>query len=158
MHLRKLKLIKFTQWLELNAFQVLATTNEYEVLRWKSGHGVGLIYRNKFDGLNFNPHAQIAYEAFFSKGLAWPAPEKSARKKLNVLTRTLVERDGDLCFYCGKIMLIDDMTREHLLAVQSGGNNHIDNLVLAHRLCNQKAGHLPVINKVLLRDQLRGIK
>lgn len=155
MHLSKLRLQKFIEWLNINSFQILVNTNPYEVLRWKSGVGVGIIYKNKHDQLSFNAHANTAYFVFFCKRQNWPAPEKAVRKKLNILTRTLVERDGDLCFYCGLKMPPDDMTREHLLSVQSGGNNHIDNLVLAHKLCNLKAGHLPVVKKVLLRDKLR---
>ena len=93
---------------------------------------------------------------FFKKNQPWPAPEKERRKRLNILTRTLINRDGELCFYCGLKMPLDDMTREHLLSVNSGGVNHIDNLALAHKLCNLKAGHLSVVEKVLLRDKLRG--
>lgn len=156
MHISRFKLVAFKKWLSDNGFQILANTSEWEIVRWRSGFGTGIVYKNKLFNLTFNDHASIAYKAFFKKGLSWPAPEKERRKKLDILTRTILERDGDLCFYCALIMPPDDMTREHLLAVNSGGINHIDNLVLAHRACNQRAGHLPVIKKVLLRDQLRG--
>ena len=48
-----------------------------------------------------------------------------------------------------------DVTFEHLLAKSLGGKNHIDNLALAHGVCNNKAGNLPVIDKLWIRENNR---
>lgn len=38
---------RFRAWLTANGAEVLATTNPYEVVRFRSGAGVGIIYRNE---------------------------------------------------------------------------------------------------------------
>lgn len=67
----------------------------------------------------------------------------------------LLNRDGDLCFYCGN-PLLGDATIEHLVGMWVGGShNKLDNLVLAHMKCNSKAGILPVKDKHALAKAIR---
>jgi 5-methylcytosine-specific restriction endonuclease McrA len=54
----------------------------------------------------------------------------------------ILARDGDECCYCGK-PLGDDMTLEHRIALSNGGTDDLDNLKLAHALCNREVGNLP---------------
>lgn len=65
------------------------------------------------------------------------------RKRLRYALR---ERDGDKCHWCGKPMEFGVQqhhrplmaTIEHLVSRLEGGTEDMTNLVLAHRICNQK--------------------
>jgi 5-methylcytosine-specific restriction endonuclease McrA len=77
-------------------------------------------------------------------------------------TRDLLrERDGDECWYCGQPCLEDETnpdmkpTVEHLLARHLGGTDNLDNLVLAHALCNRQVGHRTVEEKKAVRRYIR---
>lgn len=49
-----------------------------------------------------------------------------------------------LCFYCGRRMGHADRTVDHFVPVSRGGDNHADNLVIAHQRCNEdKRDRLP---------------
>lgn len=77
---------------------------------------------------------------------------KSARARRHNVA-TLRKRDGDLCFYCLKQMAREEMTREHLLALHTGGSDRNENLVLTHAQCNEAAGHLSTAEKVRVRER-----
>ena len=62
-----------------------------------------------------------------------------------------VERQENLCWFCGE-PLAGDCTREHLLARALGGTDDIENIRAAHAECNGAAGHLPVSDKMRLRN------
>lgn len=58
----------------------------------------------------------------------------------------IIARDGDKCHYCelpfvgkGDYMC----TFDHIIPVSQGGTNADDNLVLAHRKCNENRGITP---------------
>jgi hypothetical protein len=59
-----------------------------------------------------------------------------------------------VCFYCRE-KFNADRTVEHLLALSLGGNDEIENLVLAHRECNLKAGVLLPEDKHLLAKAIQ---
>lgn len=155
MLLRELKPARFEAFLTANGHEVLAPTNEYEVVRFRNAEGVGIVYRNKRDMLSFQGPAKAAVNAFKS-GKQFRAPDKRA-KRLPVDLRAIVKRDGNGCFYCGEPLEVEEMTREHLLSITHGGSNHIANMVIACDPCNQEAGHLSVAEKVRLRDQKRSM-
>lgn len=67
----------------------------------------------------------------------------------------LLRRDGPECWYCACDMPEDDMTIEHLINRSDGGSNHVDNLVLAHGLCNRRAANRTLREKDELRLRLR---
>ena len=154
MMLSDLKVDKFEAWLKSNGHQVLAPTNEWEVVRFRNGNGTGIVYRTKGGLLNLQKQAEIAVHRFKS-GQPWPAPEKARRKKPKVVMRALIDRDGPECFYCASELAPHEMTKEHMLPVACGGNNHISNLVIACAPCNLEASHLSVSEKVKLREQKR---
>jgi len=81
-----------------------------------------------------------------------PVTSTNAKRRRRRIAR-LRERDGDHCFYCLKPMKRTQMTLEHLLARNLGGNNSLTNMVLAHARCNERAGHLSVSEKVRIREQ-----
>lgn len=135
---------KFINWLVNKGCEILPTTNQYEVLRWK-GSEVGVIYTS---GKTNSPYARQAVSAWKS-GKRWNGgPISTGRHKgYKRQKQILIERDGCDCFYCG-LPLGDDITVEHLLSLSSGGKNTIGNMVLAHFECNQSAHNKTIAAKV----------
>lgn len=100
---------------------------------------------------------QLTYVPFMVVAQADPDQDlvretKSARARRHNIA-TLRKRDGDLCFYCLKEMAREEMTREHLLALHTGGSDRNENLVLTHARCNEAAGHLSTAEKVRVRER-----
>lgn len=148
---------KFAAWLCEGGAEPLATTNPFEVFRWRDGEGGLVIYENKAGRLSFSSdRAEMALSAHRS---GKPYPFKTglvARIRATPAQRALLERDGANCFYC-RTDLGDDITNEHLVPRVATGRNHLANLVLAHSRCNSLAGHLSVAEKIALRDRLTAL-
>lgn len=133
---------------------LMDATRPGELVRFCTPRGVSSIRKTKKGKLRFYGEAQYAYFSFQGNG-EWVAYRKTNRKQLSAAREEIIARDGDRCFYCGKNLTNapDDVTIEHLLSLKHGGNNHIDNLVLACRHCNMKAGNKPIIEKVKMRER-----
>ena len=145
---------KFTKALTAAGAEILAPTNPYEELRFRTKLGVGVIYRGR-RGRTWNAAAELARDHLAAKkGSLSPVTIKGRRKDKSTVN-ALLKRDGDECFFCG-CELGDDITVEHLVAVAHGGPNHISNLFLAHKQCNADAGHLSAPEKVDRAIALRG--
>lgn len=130
---------------------VLNPTNEYEIVRFKTSQGVCVIYRAKGGGVSFSGEvAKAAYRAFKS-GASWSAVKIVRRAKRSKLEQTLIDRDGNQCFYCAAEL--EDPTLEHLLSTSHGGNNHLSNMVLACQKCNEEVGNMAIVDKIKLRDR-----
>jgi len=144
--------VKFVQWLEAHGCEVLPTTNEYEQVRFK-GIEVGVLYAS---GKCSNQYTANAIEAFKNQNKKWyGAPVSTGRQPgYRKEKRKLLDRDGDCCFLCGD-PLENDITIEHLIALNSGGRNNLLNMVLCHYQCNVRLGTLPVSIKVRLAIDLR---
>jgi 5-methylcytosine-specific restriction endonuclease McrA len=126
--------------------ELLAPTNPYEVLRFRSSHGVGVIYTGR-RGETWNAEA-IAARDHIAAGRGSLSPVKvNGRRRDAATVNALLKRDGAFCFFCGA-PLDGDITVEHLIAIAHGGPNHISNLFLAHAACNQAAGHMSGAEKV----------
>lgn len=133
--------------------EVLAPTNPYELIRFKTATATAIIYTKASGRITFHGGSKSAWEAFL-KGSSWTAGNKTKRKKggASVVIRSLIRRDGCLCFYCGTEVQDEDASVEHVVPLNAGGTDHMANKVLAHKRCNGEAGHLSVINKVRLRE------
>lgn len=141
---------RFKSWLIQQGGEVLPITNEYESIRFK-GRQSGVLYNS---GKVSNEYAREAISSFL-RGKKWKgAPIKMKRKSYRRQKGFLIDRDGDKCFFCGKL-LSDDITVEHLISLSSGGKNELSNMVLAHEACNQKAGNKPIFEKVKIAIKLR---
>lgn len=139
-------LATFTKRLEAAGAEMLGPTNPYEVLRFRTCKGVGVVYSGK-RGETWNAEA-IAARDHLSAGKGSLAPVTVRGRRTDKATVTaLLSRDGGECFFCGAA-LDGDITVEHLVAIAHGGPNHISNLFLAHAACNQEAGHKSAPEKV----------
>lgn len=65
----------------------------------------------------------------------------------------IVEEQEGVCWFCNERMG-GDCSREHLFSQVLGGTNDypLGNLKAAHKECNSAAGHLPVKDKLRLRE------
>lgn len=147
----KPRIQSFHEWLASRGAEVLVPTNEWEVVRFKSGTSTGIVYRNARGEITTQGSATAALKAFLNN-MSWSAGVATTRTKKQVNVQALLQRDGDKCFLCG-CSLGDDITRDHLVPVAHGGPNHISNLVLMHRACNVAVGHMPVMQKILMRER-----
>lgn len=155
---KALKLNKFRKFIRHCGGQILTNTNEYELLRVQTDTGVLILYKNKSGTLNWPEQLKEAYAAYRSGGeIPWRAAPKATlnRKRTPVLIKTLFERDGCQCWYCGAALTVNTATIEHLLNVCHGGSNHLSNLTIACGYCNNQAKNLCIVQKVALRGRLR---
>ena len=139
------KMAAFQAWLIANGSEVFPTTNTYEIARFSTPEGTGLIHRNEAGRISSWQHgAKEAYFAFIG-AKPWHASgsRPARRSKSDRVVLALIERDGSTCMYCGVPMAPAEITLEHIVPVTHGGPNHMANLALAHKLCNSTAGHLP---------------
>lgn len=143
---------KFKEFLTARGAEILKPTNQYEVLRFRAGDTVSVVYTGR-RGITMTGDSGAAYEAF-SKNGKWDAGIRTKAQVHNrsVRVRTLLHRDGDKCFYCLKQMEPGKETLEHLLSMAHGGTHHLSNLVLAHGQCNLNGGHLSVMEKIKKRE------
>lgn len=131
---------------------VTSPGNEWEIMRFRTKFGVGVVYTTKRGGETWNSEARAARDHVLTPGSGSLAAVKTVkRRNIPHEYQTLLERDGQNCFFCLK-PLGEDMTREHLVAVAHGGPNHLSNKFLAHQRCNTAAGHLSAPEKIRIRE------
>lgn len=129
--------------------ELLAPTNPFEVLRFRTLYGVGVVWQRKTGKQTWSVEAEMARDHIKAqKGSLAPVVVKGRRRD-KATVAALISRDGSTCFFCGG-ELADDITVEHLVAIAHGGPNHISNLYLAHGPCNNAAGHYSAPEKVAL--------
>jgi 5-methylcytosine-specific restriction endonuclease McrA len=121
----------------------------------RCANGTHVIYRKENNQLTWPDELVKAYKGF--TGGQWSAGTQTRRRTRSVspVIRTVMDRDGCECFYCGLILDGSTATLEHFVALAHGGPNHISNYVLACKKHNLEAGHLSAAEKVKMRDRIR---
>ncbi len=144
----------FKGWLRAHGCEIQELSNEYELIRFRSAIGVGVIYTGQ-KGLSCNVPFVADAILLYLGGHQWEAGKIKPKKRSSSPKRKkeLLLRDGDNCFYCGK-PLKSDITEEHLVPVSQQGYNRLDNIVLAHAECNSRAGHMSLVDKIHFRDEV----
>jgi 5-methylcytosine-specific restriction endonuclease McrA len=146
----------FSSQLEAAGAELLAPTNCFEVMRFRTLYGVGVIYKGR-RGETWNQPAVMARDHIKRReGSLSPVKVRGRRKDMATVS-ALLKRDGGECFFCG-VELGGDITVEHLVAIAHGGPNHISNLYLAHGACNREAGHRAAPVKVALAIEKRAVR
>jgi hypothetical protein len=149
----KKKLPRFSNWLMNAGAELLAPTNQWEVLRFRHGDKISIIYTNDRGEFNFAACDKQVLNAFLL-GTPWNAGTRTKRKTSarSSDVRALLLRDGSNCFLCG-FPVDDDATIEHLVPLSAGGPNHLANYALAHARCNGIMGSRSLMEKIKLRDE-----
>lgn len=151
---------EFKAFLMDRGCEVLPPTNPWERLRFRAEGRTNVAYADKNGAISLVGPDIVPAAKSFLNGRHWkpdgaaPKESLSSRKRRMIVAR-LVERDGTDCFYCGE-PLGEDITHEHLFSRSHGGNGHVCNGALAHEDCNKRAANLSVVEKVKLREQMRG--
>ena len=57
-----------------------------------------------------------------------------------IITYFLIERDGINCGFCDKPVDVNTVSFDHIIPKFYGGKHRMDNIRLAHPLCNSSAG------------------
>lgn len=152
--------------------EIIDGSNPYELLRFRSKFGVGVVYRNESGSRKTPNEAAVQTLAALLEQKSGPlAPvrvasrksgPKAAIRRRHQLTEVF-ERDGRECFYCACGLSLEApvgapgrATREHLVPVTAGGPDVVANIFAACEPCNSEAGHLSAPEKVALRDRKRG--
>jgi len=144
----------FAEYLAAHGAEILATTNPYEILRYRMDDcGLVIIHKNGKGALSSMPAVAWSHYQDFKKNRAPSRTKRPSGASLESIRRRLIDRDGDRCCYCS-CPLNNDMTLEHWLPVRDGGNNCFANIALAHSACNRAADSLPIMQKIILRDVL----
>lgn len=145
---------KFKTWLGNCGAEVLAPTNPYELVRFRTENGVSVVYTGK-RGTTFTGESEQAYN-LFKQGKKWRVISRK-RQQLTHLKARIASRDGKECFYCGvRFKNLDRYTVEHLLNFSHGGTENINNLALACQPDNLAVGNMSIVEKVKYRDAKRG--
>lgn len=165
----------FAGWLAMGGSEIGVPSNPYEVLRYKSYPDgatkmmTSIVYRKETGQITWTGASFKHYRRFLdglpmigqSAGKAKKALKAKPAKIVKGMTKTevtrekLLERDGDQCWFCGRGMGADK-TIEHLVPKSAGGKNSLANYALAHRACNAHAADMPLVEKIELRQRLRG--
>lgn len=167
----------FAGWLAMGGAEIGTPTNPYEVLRYRSYPDgatkmmTSIIYRKDsgqitWTGASFKHYRRfldgtpmIGQSAGKAKKVLKAKPAKIVQRpsKAEITREKLLERDGDQCWFCGHAMG-EDKTIEHLVPKSAGGRNSLANYALAHRACNNHAADMPLIEKIEMRQRLRGAR
>lgn len=148
---------EFKLWLSEHGAEVLEPTNEWELIRFRTGKGTSVIYRKKDlnAGCSIIGEGLTAWREFQKPHSSWRAIPRTKRilGKSAVDCNTLRKRDGHNCFFCNRIVDYSDESVEHLVAITHGGPQHISNKYLAHVECNKAAGHLSAVEKIKIHSR-----
>lgn len=150
---------RFHAWLKANGSEVRQPHSEYELDRFTTPEGVGVVYRNGADVISsWTGGSDTAFRCFreMTHWRAAPKPSRGNSNERRRMIENIISRDGSLCFYCGTECQSDDQTVEELVPITQGGKRILANVALAHTACNQRAGSRSVMEKIKLREQMRG--
>lgn len=159
---------KFRSFLRQNGAELLATTGPQELVCFRANSSLNYLYVNDRGQRTMTGATAQAWERFISNKpyRFFPATPKP-KLPLSIIERTILERDGPGCFYCGADMYDGNgdplpghfgPSREHLIARTAGGPDHLANTFLACIECNKIADSLSAPEKITLRERLRAAR
>lgn len=143
----------FSHWLKENGCQILEPTNIYEVARFTTSEGVGIVYRNSNGIITKMTGGADKLYSTWESGRKFEYAMRTQRikrrdKKRNELIAKIAMRDGWECMYCGNTLNKETATIEHIVALATRGTEHIANMSLACSYCNNAVGNMSVRQKL----------
>lgn len=152
----------FQRWAEVRGSVFEKPTNPYELARFTTPEGLGIVYQNGKGRISsWQCGANEAWLEWLNPDSAWrvtPHVNKVTGEKRRVRVDVLLHRDGNTYAYCGWPMADDDVTLEHWISLTHGGSNETSNLMLAHKYCNNLASHMNIREKLELAVKIRAGK
>lgn len=155
---------QFVAFLLARGSEIMKPTNPWELLRFTTPEGVGVIYFNSGQAILPEHWQNGAREAWFAyrHAQAWRVCKKTSALsggRVPKIKAALIERDGYACFYCTTKLPAEDLTLEHFIARTHNGPNHMANYVLACEACNTKVDHKTAKEKLefALAHRLRSL-
>lgn len=144
-------------WIRHCGGEVLKPTNEWEIVRFRANGQVHVAYKNKHGRVSNDKYISEAVKHFMAgRRVPMSAVKTKRQTTYSKHKSALLHRDGRKCFYCGYHMTDEELTVEHIIALDKGGPNTLENMCLCHEECNAMADNLPIIKKIELRDQMQG--
>lgn len=151
-------IMRLKTWAIAEGAECEILTNPYELLRLRVNGGVAIVWKKDNGQKTWNPLA-MRLRVCLDAGSAFPDELRLVAKtkqdwapgKNSVTHRTLIQRDGEGCFFCFEEKP-GQMTQEHLVPRAHGGPNHISNKFRACSPCNMRAGHLSAPEKIRIRE------
>lgn len=147
------KMERFKTWLTKRGAVVLAPTNQWEVVRFKTVNGVSVVYTRANGHLTFTGESEKAYQAW-KANKTWKAVDRK-RKVLRAKKAKLASRDGKKCFACLAKLGFDELTIEHILSFSHGGTDNDNNLCLMCQPCNKLMSNKSITKKIETIIELR---
>ncbi|WP_343715302.1 HNH endonuclease [Inquilinus sp.] len=146
---------KFREWLEQHGSDILAPTNPYEVARFTTPVGKGVVYADGAGRItSWAGGADAALLAHRAGDNDWRAVPKTARRRSGGVGRkrpvflALAARDGSACVYCGEPLTLETATIEHIVPLAAGGPDTVINKALSCEPCNQEGGARSPVEKL----------
>lgn len=87
----------------------------------------------------FQMPSRAWFEWHWRRGMFPPQGRRHGVKQ--VLRVAVIERDGFVCGLCGGEVEPDDVHIDHIFPKSLGGSDRLDNLQVAHSLCNMRKGN-----------------
>jgi len=145
----------FLKWVEMVGGQPQQPHTEWEAARYILGGIIHVIHRDKRGNVKMT-RGSFEHYRMYGAGTVMRVVRRVTQKKRTALVNSLLIRDGDLCSVC-LLPLHEDISIEHWLSVEAGGNNGEANVSLTHAVCNQILGDRPVGHKVSICSIIREV-
>jgi hypothetical protein len=71
--------------------------------------------------------------------------ERNRQKRIR---NDVIERDGSICCYCDKVLLLEEVSLDHLIPDSKGGLFNATNLTVACASCNARRGNFPFFDYI----------
>lgn len=115
--------------------RVLGLSEEAWAAAYEEAYEHGAMFRA---GAGFQSVQLMCADAILSRAIGAPGRPKASAWE--ALRRRVFAESEPACCYCGSP---DDLTIDHVVAVDLGGSNHPCNLVVACKTCNSAKGAKP---------------
>ena len=66
--------------------------------------------------------------------------EKMGAQAVHIKLDDIAERDGRICYLCGREVSVHEFSFEHVVPLCNGGSHTPENVRLAHHRCNSRKG------------------
>jgi hypothetical protein len=88
----------------------------------------------------FQARRDAEYASFLARVPATVRRRRQAQYAIEQWRPAVIARDGYVCGICGDLVCPTELSIDHIIPVARGGGDDLDNLQVAHRVCNSRKG------------------